>query len=85
MADSCDDDDGDGDSDGAATDAFGGKYDPGYKYQQQQPTSKTTTTVNFLAVATCNALKFTCHKFPHKAADSASASAATDAVLQRLL
>lgn len=32
MADSCDDDDGDGDSDGAATDAFGGKYDPGYKY-----------------------------------------------------
>ncbi|EDW00028.1 GH12635 [Drosophila grimshawi] len=32
MADSCDDDDGDGDGDGAATDAFGGKYDPGNKY-----------------------------------------------------
>jgi len=51
MADSCDDDDGDGDSDGAATDAFGGKYDPGYKYNydntnNQQPTAKTTTTVN---------------------------------------
>jgi len=43
MADSCDDDDGDGDSDGAATDAFGGKYDPGYKAIS---ITTTTTTVN---------------------------------------
>lgn len=61
MADSCDDDDGDGDSDGAATDAFGGKYDPGYKAISIAATATATLP------ATCNALKFTCHKFPHKA------------------
>lgn len=65
MADSCDDDDGDGDSDGAATDAFGGKYDPGYKAISIAATATATATATL--PATCNALKFTCHKFPHKA------------------
>jgi len=41
----------------------------------QQPRQRRQSTWP----ATCNALKFTCHKFPHKAADSASASASTSA------
>jgi len=54
MADSCDDDDGDGDSDGAATDAFGGKYDPGYKYQQQQPTTNKQDNDDSQLLGRCN-------------------------------
>jgi len=76
MADSCDDDDGDGDSDGAATDAFGGKYDPGYKYNYDNDDSQPRQST---WPATCNALKFTCHKFPHKAAASTSTSTAVAA------